>query len=737
MRMNPFTRKRLAGALLVLLSCMAISSPTLAAPSRDKLTLLIPDNASRSSWQVQVWIDAAAEEGLQIQTLTDSAFLALGSTAAGKIAGLVMPDSAHIQASDALVAAVKQYVSTGGRLMLTYDAGALTDGGFYALSGKSRFSDLVGVDYVQYGTLRDRVVGFGPIVGTKGRLDNLSLPPGKYLPYSAPAAATTAAAATSTARASFVPSNRFDPGGSTFMRAMVEARAQLPSNAATARSAAPSPLRYDLRVNSATQALSQLASQLPIGASLRQTDDVSATASASGSYSIENLPLFTPMLLSASDKALQSVSGYGFGELGYYHFVTTGSFPGNVFLTSPEHGLVAGERSYGAGKVLFVNIPLGFFKAIGTDGVLLQGFLNHFARDQVGMPRMSVQPKGIGGLVYNWHVDDGDDLLPDFKFIMAQDFMQGEGPFSVHFTAGPDVVTLGDGKGMNLPNNPAGQDVVLKTGKFGRYANSSSRARHEVGSHGGWNHDLYGLNATEANAADYLPWVLLNVGAIESVTKQPLREYSAPVGNNPAWATRWLENHGVVGMYTVSNTGSAATREWRGGERLTDKLWAMPISPIGRAATFEEFADNGITDHIAAQWLIDLQSFVSNNRTNRLFYNHPPGARAHLGVVKAFVNRAERLQSQGRFNWYSMAQIADFSQRRIQTTWSSSSNNGRSLFVASNPAGLTDVTWLLPRNLYNLPVVTAGSGAVSVLDSTHWLVIARSGNSLSFSATER
>lgn len=732
MHLNLFVRRHLAAAFLTL---AAASTTAWAAPSRDNLTLLIPDNAVLTSWQVQVWTDAAAEEGIQIKTITDSAFLALGTTAAAKIAGLVLPDSAHIQASDALVAAVKQYVSGGGKLMLTYDAGALTDGGFYALSGKSRFSDMVGVDYVQYETLRDRVVGFGPIVGTKGRLDNLSLPPGKYLPY---VPLVTAASTTATATTAFVPSNRFDPGGSLFMRSMVESRAlassaSVPSNAKTQLS---SPLRYDLRVPSATPALGQLSVQVSNGASLRQIDDVSATAVTNSSTWVENIKSLTPTLLSSADKALQSISGYGYGELGYYHFVTTGTFPGNVFLTSPEHGLVAGERTYGNGKLLFVNIPLGYFKAIGSDGMLLQGFLNHFARDQVDMPRMSVQPKGVGGLIYNWHVDDGDDLLPQYQYVMAQDFMQDQGPFSVEFTAGPDVVTLGDGKGMNLPNNPAGQDAVLKAGKFGRYANSCG-PRNELGAHGGWIHDIYGLNANETNAATYLPWVKLNVDAIENITKQPTREYSAPVGNNPLWAIQWLENHGIVGMYTVSNTGSAATREWRGGQRITSKLWAMPIVPLGKAATFEEFAENGITDKMGTQWLIDLQSFVSNHRTNRLFYNHPPGAIAHLGVVKTFVNRARRLEDQGRFQWYTMAQIADFSQRRIQTTWSSTSYNGRSTFVASNPAGLTDMTWLLPRSHYTSPVVISGSGTVSAQDSTHWLVTARAGNSLGFAAYDR
>ncbi|APW37189.1 hypothetical protein RD110_08240 [Rhodoferax koreense] len=719
---------------------LALSGAAQAATSRDRLTLLIPDGASLSSWQVQVWTDSAAEEGIQIRTMTDSAFLALGANAVNTIAGLILPDSAHIQASDALVAAVKQYVNAGGQLMLTYDAGALTDSGVYSLTGKSRFSDLVGVDYVQYDLLRDRVVGFGPIVGSKGRMENLSLPPGKYMPYVADTGSAAAAVATAgPANAVFVPTNRFDPGGSQFMRSLIEARARGGSPSLARLSAAATSatqLRYDLRVGNATQALAQLQSQLRTGstaASLRQGDDVSAVVNADGSNWSENAPAVTASRLASSDAAMQSISGYGFGELSYYHFVTTGTFPGKVFLTSPQHGLVAGERDYGSGKVLFVNIPLGYFKAIGTDGVLIQGFLNHFARDQVVMPRLSVQPRGVGGLVYNWHVDDGDDIVPQFRSLMAMDFMQNQGPFTVHFTAGPDVVTLGDGAGMNLPNNPAAQAVVAKTAKVGWYARGYGMP-HEIGSHGGWNHDLYGLNANETNADTYLPWLVLNFNAIEDVTNQRLRAYSAPVGNNPTWATQWLERRGVVGMYTVSNTGAAATREWRSGERLTNKLWAMPIAPLGKSATFEEFELDGVTDRTSAQWLVDLQSFVVNNRTNRLFYNHPPGALGHLGVVKTFVRRAATLQSAGRFKWYTMAELADFSQRRLQTTWSASGTAGWINFTGYNPVSLTDVTWLLPRSEYTMPAVISGSGSVSTTDSKNWVVTAKSGTSITFMA---
>ncbi|KQP13106.1 hypothetical protein ASF43_18505 [Pseudorhodoferax sp. Leaf267] len=723
-----------AAALFALLLAVFASPGAALAGSRDSLTLLVPDGADTAAWQVRVWTDTAVEEGLQMKVMTDSAFIALGTSASSSIGGLVLPDSAHIQASDKLVAAVKQYVSRGGKLLLVYDAGALNDAGFYDAGGRSRFSDLVGVDYVQYQALQDRVVGFGPVVGARGMLDDLSLPPGKYLPYAAPSVAA-AAARSATPQLAYVPTSRFDAGGSEFMRSWYRARANPQPNARVA--SVVGGLRYDLGVANATRSLGSLLLNASRWTAARRVGEVGAVATRGGAGWEELSSAQAKARQAAGDAELQVVSSYGFGPLSYYSYVTTGEFPGTVLLTSPDFGLVAGERTYSKGEVLFVNLPVGFFKAIGTDGALLHGVLGYFARDTVGMPRLAVQPGGIGGLVYNWHVDDGDDVVPQFRDIMAMDFMRGAGPFSVHFTAGPDVDVPGDGLGMNLPANPAAQDVVLRTGKFGRYASNASLVKHAVGSHGGWNHNLYGLNATETNAALYLPWLQANFQAITNVTGERQREYSAPQGNNPSWAVRWKEQYGVVGMYTVSNTGTPAMREWRDGARLTTKLWAMPIAPFGVSATFEDFEANGVSDATSAQWLLDLQSFVVNKRSNRLFYNHPPGAADHLGVVKTFVNRGGKLEDGNRFKWYTMTELADFSQRRIQTGWASTPFLlGTSVFAISNAQSLTDVTMLLPRSSYTLPVIYSGLGTVSS-DTNDWVITARSGTQLRFITSER
>ena len=94
--------QRLRRGLLPALLGLAGATALAAAP-RDRLTLLVPDGADLASWQVKVWTDTAAEEGITLELLTDSALLAMGPGAAMRIAGQIVPDSAHIQASDAVV----------------------------------------------------------------------------------------------------------------------------------------------------------------------------------------------------------------------------------------------------------------------------------------------------------------------------------------------------------------------------------------------------------------------------------------------------------------------------------------------------------------------------------------------------------------------------------------------------------------------------------------------------------
>ena len=718
------------------------SSVAMAAAPLDRLTLLVPDDADRSAWQVKVWVDTAAEEGIRLDLVTDSQLLAMGPKAAGNIAGLIVPDSAHLKASAGVVAAIKQYAYLGGKLMLVYDAGVLTETGVFPPSGSSRFGDLVGVDYALWnnGQGATTMVGFGPVVGTRARLDALSFPPGKYLPYTPPGSLAMA-----TSNTAFVPASAADPGGSAQMKPLLAKRgaAGIDDGSSSVRKQrrislrqllgvgveADGLLRYQRRIDAATRARDGHVNDRKA----RSGDVVDAVLQADNQTVVARQATEA----AAQDSALHTISGYGYGALGYYSYVTTGNFTGTVQLSSPEHGLVAGQRSYGSGQLLFVNMPLGYFKAIGTDSAPLHGFLGQFARDTVGVVTQAVQPRAKGGLIYNWHIDDGDDLTVNTKMLLDQTSVLKRGPFSLHLTAGPDVIIPGDGKGMNLNGNAAAQDTLRRLGNLGKYALSANRLpAHAIGSHGGWIHDYWGAYANEANSPDLTHLLTQNFDAIERVTGRKIREYSSPQGNTPQWAVNWLENRGVVAMYLVGDLGNGMLRSWRDGKRLANKLWSSPVTPLGKYATFEEFDEFGISDNTSGQWLLDLQSFAVNHRTNRMFYNHPPGAAGHLQPINALLKRGDELQKTGRFSWYTMTELAEFNQRRVETTWTSSTGAmGLTTFKASHASSLANVSWLLPKARFSKPAVTSGKASVGA-DTGNWIITVDGGKDVVFSTMQ-
>ena len=219
---------------------------------------------------------------------------------------------------------------------------------------------------------------------------------------------------------------------------------------------------------------------------------------------------------------------YKFGELTYPSFVTSGGYAGEVLFHS-QAGVVAGRHAYDKGSVLFVNLPLGYLKA-NTDGLLLHAFLNYFAKRSLFLPYLMSVPDGVGGLVLNWHVDSNAAIKP-IEEISSWALLK-QGPYSVHVTAGPDVLRPGDGKGFNVLHNRIGQELLRQYEKLG----------YQVGSHGGWMHNYFAAHIDKDNPADLEKYLVWNAEALEQVTGRRVTEYSAPEGNQPAWVTHWLEN---------------------------------------------------------------------------------------------------------------------------------------------------------------------------------------------------
>ena len=393
---------------------------------------------------------------------------------------------------------------------------------------------------------------------------------------------------------------------------------------------------------------------------------------------------------------------YLYGAVDYPVFRTLGNFDGEVLLRS-KHGLAAGYRQEQLGHVLYVNLPLGYLDS-RTDGLLLHSFLHFFAFRMAGLPYLASVPDGVGGLVFNWHIDARSSLRPLKKLADAGVFDQGK--FSVHFTAGPDVDAIGDRKGLDIAHDPEAQ-------KWIHYLQARGQV---IGSHGGWIHNYFGYKVSDSNEEEFEKYLVMNRDAIEQVTGTRVTEYSAPVGNHPEWVTRWLEKNGFLAYYFTGDAGLGPTRVYRGSERDAS-IWAFPILHMGKEASLEEMGFDDVQTEAVRDWMLAVTDYTVRQHTARLIYAHPFGAERFFPTLRVWLDNADALAKQGRFRWYTMTGLAQFLNQRELVRWSIEQTvSGKVVVEASHPASLTGQTWVFPSARYRNPQVLKGEGAIRVQD---------------------
>ena len=611
--------------LLVVMTCTAAifyRDQNRTSISADTISLLVPDSASENDMLVQVWLDAAAEEGLHLDIVRDSALL--DPMFQLRSAGLIVPDQVHREANDALIGALHRYVEQGGKLMMVYDACTWDLREHYA-SHASRLSDLAGVDYALYDRFGTDSIVSGNVWGTTAAMQALTIPPGAYM----------------------------------------------------------------------TQHTQMQSSRLR------------RVALRSGT---------------ARPEDHQILVGYLYGELDYPSFQTAGEFQGKALLQSTT-GLVAGEKQHGGGDVLFVNLPLSYL-VTRTDGMLLHSFLRYFALDMLHEPYLASVPDGVGGLIMNWHIDAASAFKP--LAVLRKAGIFDYGPFSIDFTAGPDVDEFHDGKGLNLKANPEARSWVQYLREQG----------DEIGSHGGWIHNYFGRNVSDSNQDSFQQYLLLNKTAVEAASAQPIGEYSAPMGNQPAWVTRWLEKNKVVGYYFSGDAGMGPTRVYRDKGRDSDRIWAFPILHFGTQACFEEMGMGSVPASDVRNWLLNITDFASQLHLARLVYSHPIGAIGYINALQSWFEHADQLASNGQFRWYTMTQLADFLNARQEVTWNITRHGAGIQLTAEHSRTLQHQAWMLHDRQYEQPKIMEGSADVRDQDG-YWIVAARDCKRLKLAVMER
>ena len=180
---RPRTIVAIGSVILVVLIAWSWATYDRFRSTADRLLLLVPDGVSFSNPKVTMWLDAGSEEGLHVVPVHDSEFLR-PLWGESKCAGVILPDSIHQQASDLFVATLHRFVGEGGKLMLVYDAGTFSLNGAFA-AGRSRLSDLAGVDYALYDQLGDKTIQWSKVTSTNAIVSRMEIPPGKYYPFHA------------------------------------------------------------------------------------------------------------------------------------------------------------------------------------------------------------------------------------------------------------------------------------------------------------------------------------------------------------------------------------------------------------------------------------------------------------------------------------------------------------------------------------------------------------------------
>ncbi len=401
-----------------------------------------------------------------------------------------------------------------------------------------------------------------------------------------------------------------------------------------------------------------------------------------------------------------TLSGYGFGDL-KYRFARTetrGLEEDEVYAYAlPEDGgaypaIVV--RRYGNGRVLYVNLPLGYLKA-HSDDLPMRAIMRAFLFREVKVPHLVGSPYGRGGLVMNWHIDDNSEWIWAEQMV-SDGLLREDLPASIHITAGDFVNTPGDGIGFDACGQ--GKRIAKLYLKFG-----------VIGSHGGWAHNWFARNIQQGRfgAEEIRRYIEENSRCLESIAGYKIVEYSAPVGVFPQpLNTKILEKMGFVAYYSTGDSGSAPNRAFFDGEMISSRLIEFPVMPFGKCASVWEL--QALCDRSSeelAEWLYRTADYLVKNRTVRLIYTHPYDIYEtyehkkydYLGVLRGFFDHLADLQENGKLAVRPMSYFAEFIQRFLKTSYSFELNEDGLVVWLKNKGGLNGIAIAVPKFGYARP----------------------------------
>jgi hypothetical protein len=380
-----------------------------------------------------------------------------------------------------------------------------------------------------------------------------------------------------------------------------------------------------------------------------------------------------PGSFSAADGTAQ-VYGYATRIIGGWGYA---SLTGDLWAKNSNEVPRWLERPLANGHLVFAGLPLAQLSVQGeSQGARL---LLERAAELGRLPRLWPTPGGKGGMAINIHLDSRIHLsyLND---ILAR--WPSEVRPTWHVTAGPDCDQEGDGKGVAAGDPGRGRPFVAKL-----------RAVGEVGSHGGWIHNLWGNQAGTWPLDRLEHYLDLNEQALAEFG--PLTSFSAPVGLHPEIINPWLIRHGVRAFYLIGESGSPPTRPWIGGHAWGYPMWAFPVSTDGAYASVYEFRAAGLSVADADRWLRDLLDFCGRTHSLRLMYGHPVEWQDYRAAYFGLVDSLAKQVQEDHMTALTLTEYADFLDRHEKVRWSFAPTGNGARLNAEAPS-LRDMAFRLP-----------------------------------------
>src|SRR5208282_2999473 len=167
--------------------------------------------------------------------------------------------------------------------------------------------------------------------------------------------------------------------------------------------------------------------------------------------------------------------------------------------------------------------------------------------------------------------------------------------------------------------------------------------------------------------------------------------------------------NGIVAYYFTGDAGLGPTRVYRDAQRDGPDIWAFPILHMGKEASLEEMGFDDVPIAEVRDWLLDVTDFSVREHTARLVYTHPYGAERFFGTLRTWLDNASALQTEGRFRWYTMTELAGFLKHRESVHWTLLREVGDKVTLhASDPKTLVHQTWVFPQDHYDNARVLEG-----------------------------